>query len=102
MFWLLLFGPILIPLTVGVVLIVKLKNKLQVRANIVTPRFFGFFLDWGALMFIAWIVFVVIWTAISGGGQAQGPLWLAILLPWIFAVGAAFGVVRWYFKHYAT
>ena|ERR1700694_1194922 len=91
MFWLLLFGPMLIPLTVGVVLIVKLKNRLQVRANVLTPRFSGFFLGWGALMSIAWIVFVVIWGAISGGGQAQGPLALIILLPWAFAVGAAFG-----------
>ena len=97
MYWLALFGPILIPLAVGTVLIVKLKNRLKVPANVVTPKFSGFFFAWGGLFSIAWAIIVLAMTAIINSNL--GPLAL-IALPWAFAVGAAFGVVRWYLRCY--
>jgi hypothetical protein len=98
-FWLFLCGPILVPLMVGIILIAKLKNRLGVRANVVIPRFSGFFFGWGAALTLAWIIFVIVASAINGG--AQGPLAI-FLAPWAFSIGAAVGVARWYRKHYAT
>lgn len=98
-FWLALFGPILVPLAVGTVLVLKLKNRLKVRANIITPKFSGFFFTWGAVFSLAWVIIVFAVTAITSSNL--GPLAL-IALPWAFTVGAAFGVVRWYLRHYAT
>jgi uncharacterized RDD family membrane protein YckC len=94
-----LLGPILIPVVVSIVLIVKLKNRLGVRSNQVTPRLMKFFFLWGGAIALAWVVFVIGTTAILN--SAQGPLAL-FLLPWAFAGGAAIGVGHWYRKHYAT
>jgi hypothetical protein len=99
MFWLALFGPILVPLAVGAVLVLKLKNRLKVRTNVISPKFSAFFFAWGALFCVAWTIIVLVVTAITNSNL--GPLAL-IALPWAFALGAAFGVVRWYLKHYAT
>jgi hypothetical protein len=94
-----LFGPILVPLMVGVILISRLKSRLGVRANVVIPRFSGFFFGWGAAFTLGWIILVIVVSAIDGG--AQGPMAL-FLAPWAFAVGAGVGIARWYRKHYAT
>jgi hypothetical protein len=94
-----LLGPILILVIDSVVLVVKLKNRLGLRSNQVAPRLMKFFFGWGGLVMLAWIVFVMGSTAITG--SPQGPL-LLFLLPWAFTVGAAIGLVHWYWKHYAT
>jgi hypothetical protein len=94
-----LFGPILIPVVVSIVLIVKLTNRLGVRSNEVAPRLMKYFFLWGSAIALGWIVFVIGTTAVLN--SAQGPLALAFL-PWAFAVGAAIGVGHWYRKHYAT
>ena len=98
-FWLALFGPVLVPIAVGTVLVLKLKVRLKVRANVITPKFSGYFFAWAALFSLAWVVIVFVVTAITNSNL--GPLAL-IALPWAFAIGAAFGVLRWYLRHYAT
>ena len=98
-FWLALFGPILVPLAVGAVLVLKLKNRLKVPVNVVSPKFSGFFFAWGALFSLAWVIIVLVMTAVTNSNL--GPLAL-IALPWAFSVGAAFGVLRWHLRHYAT
>jgi hypothetical protein len=98
-FWLALFGPILVPIAVGTVLVLKLKVRLKVRANVITPKFSGYFFAWAALFSLAWVVIVFVVTAITNSNL--GPLAL-IAVPWAFALGAAFGVLRWYLRHYAT
>jgi hypothetical protein len=98
-FWLALFGPILVPIAVGTVLVLKLKVRLKVRANVITPKFSGYLFAWAALFSLAWVVIVFVVTAITNSNL--GPLAL-IAVPWAFALGAAFGVLRWYLRHYAT
>jgi len=98
-FWLALFGPILVPIAVGTVLVLKLKARLKVRANVITPKFSGYFFAWAALFSLAWVVIVFAVTAITNSNL--GPLALIAVL-WAFALGAAFGVLRWYLRHYAT
>jgi hypothetical protein len=94
-----LLGPILITVVVSIVLIVKLKNRLRVRSNEITPRLMKFFFLWGGGIALAWVAFVIGITAILN--SAQGPLAL-FLLPWAFAAGSAIGIGHWYRKHYAT
>jgi L-asparagine transporter-like permease len=97
MFWLILFGPILIPLSVGALLVVNLKRRQGLPVNAISPRFSAFFFAWGGLFAIAWIIIVLVVTAAINSNT--GPVAL-IAIPWAFALGAGFGVLRWYLKCY--
>jgi hypothetical protein len=87
------------PLFIGVGLVVYVAQRRGVKLNTLFPAFFSKVIGWGFLVAFAFVVFVIVATAIAS--SPQGPL-LLLFISVPFAVGEIVGLVLWGRKIYAT